>query len=229
MDAAPDPLAGTNWSAPATVRGFAASEPNAVLMRFAEGEAGRGAVRALDIGCGAGRNAVPLALGGWSVFGVDLSWPMLRAASKRADAAGASERATWMLAPMEALPVADRSVHLVIAHGIWNLAPSDEVFRRAVAEAARVARPGAGLFVFTFSRETLPPRVAPVRGQEYIFTKFSGRPQCFLTRDQLRDEMARVGFDRDPTVPWMEYNRRPGALPGGGPPVIHEAAFRRRA
>jgi hypothetical protein len=45
----------------------------------------------------------------------------------------------------------------VVAHGIWNLARTTTEFRRAIAEAARVARPGACLFVFTFSRTTLAP------------------------------------------------------------------------
>lgn len=72
-----DPLAGDNWSAPGTVSGFARSAPNPVLLRFAEMEAIRSpAARALDLGCGAGRNAVPLTASGWDVLGLDLSWPM---------------------------------------------------------------------------------------------------------------------------------------------------------
>lgn len=224
-----DPLAGSNWSAPATVSGFAQSGPNPVLMEFAGREAGRGATRALDVGCGAGRNAVPLALAGWQVVGLDLSWPMVRAAAERGAAAGVGRLAGWALAPMEALPVRDRSIDLVISHGIWNLAPSAAVFRRAVDEAARVARPGAALFVFTFSRDTLPPHLAPVPGEPFVFTEFSGQPQCFLTEDQLHEEMARVGFDADPGVPLTEYNRPPGTVSRqGGPPVIYEAAFRLR-
>lgn len=223
-----DPLAGTNWSAPATVRGFAGSPPNAVLMGFAEREADGGAGRALDLGCGAGRNAVPLATTGWQVLGVDLSWPMLRAASERGDAAGVSRRVAWVLAPMNALPVRDRSIDLIVAHGIWNLAPSARVFRRSVEEAARVARPGAALFVFTFSRNTFPAGVGPVSGEPFVFTEFSGQPQCFLTKEQLHDEMGRVGFEFDPAVPLTEYNRRPDADTLGGPPVIYEAAFRFR-
>jgi 2-polyprenyl-3-methyl-5-hydroxy-6-metoxy-1,4-benzoquinol methylase len=39
--------------------------------------------RALDIGCGAGRNAIPLARLGWNVVGTDLSWPLLCAAANR--------------------------------------------------------------------------------------------------------------------------------------------------
>jgi 2-polyprenyl-3-methyl-5-hydroxy-6-metoxy-1,4-benzoquinol methylase len=39
--------------------------------------------RAIDIGCGAGRNSVPLADLGWKVLGIDLSRPMLDAAQAR--------------------------------------------------------------------------------------------------------------------------------------------------
>jgi len=223
-----DPLAGSNWSAPGTVSGFARSAPNEVLLRFAAMEAIRSpAARALDLGCGAGRNAVPLAASGWNVLGLDLSWPMLVAASARGAEAGLVARLAWALAPMDRLPVADQSVDLIIAHGIWNLASSVELFRRGVDEAARVARPGAGLFVFTFSRNTLPADIAPVDGQPFVYTQFSGAPQCFLTDDELVEEMARVGFAPDPAVPLTEYNRRPEtAVAMSGPPVIYEAAFR---
>jgi len=223
-----DPLAGSNWSAPGTVIGFARSEPNPVLVRFAGQEASRRPEGcALDLGCGAGRNAVPLAASGWKVLGLDLSWPMLVAAAARGAEAGVAHRLAWALAPMERLPVADRSVDLIIAHGIWNLAASAALFRRSVDEAARVARPGAGLFVFTFSRNTLPAGIAPVDGQPFVFTQFSGAPQCFLTDEQLVQEMARVGFVPDPAVPMTEYNRRPGGVTAiAGPPVIYEAAFR---
>jgi len=114
----------------------------------------------------------------------------------------------------------------VIAHGIWNLASSAAVFRRAVREAARVAKPGAALFVFTFSRHTLPPDAEPVPGEPFVFTQFSGQPQCFLTEAQLIAEMGLAGFVREPAVPLREYNLpRPGSLPTGAP-VIYEAVFR---
>src|SRR5512134_516941 len=157
-----DPLAGTPWSAAVTVAGFARSVPNEVLMSFARHELQRsGGRRLLDLGCGAGRNAIPLAREGWNVLGTDLSWPMLRAAAERVEEERLGDRVRLALAPMDRLPVADRSLDLVVAHGIWNLARSAAEFRRAVAEAGRVARPGAGLFVFTFSRNTLPVAAAP--------------------------------------------------------------------
>jgi ubiquinone/menaquinone biosynthesis C-methylase UbiE len=198
-------------------------------MTFAEEELKRSmGGRVLDIGCGAGRNALPLARLGWNVVGTDLSWPMLCAAASRTHEQGLDARLLVVLSPMERIPARDRSFDLVVAHGIWNLARSAAQFRRAVDEAARVAKPGAGLFVFTFSRNTLPAQIAPVVGEPFVFTQFSGEPQCFLTEAQLNAELGRVGFVRDPSVPLHEYNLpKPGTLSTGRAPVIYEAAFRR--
>lgn len=221
-----DPLAGSAWSAPGTIAGFVQSPPNAVLMTFADQELRRGGRRALDIGCGAGRNAVPLARLGWHVTGIDLTWAMLCAAAQRVRDDQLGDRLRLVCAPLDVLPVRDSSCDLVIAHGIWNLARSAAEFRRAVREAARVAMPGAGLFLFTFSRSTLPPGARPVPGEPFVFTQFSGQPQCFLTEEQLVSELGVAGFVREPSVPLTEYNRpRPGSLPGRSP-AIYEAAFR---
>jgi SAM-dependent methyltransferase len=225
-----DPLSGSPWNAPETVAGFAQSSPNAVLMRFAQDELSRcGGGRALDLGCGAGRNAIPLARMGWDVVGIDLSRPMLEAAAKRSHDEGLDDGVKWVLAPMDAMPARDASFDLVIAHGIWNLARSGAEFRKALGEAARVSKPGAGLFVFTFSRNTLPPQTDPVRGESFVFTQFSGQPQCFLRSDQLVSELGAAGFAPEPAVPLTEYNRQgPGALQSGTSPVIYEAGFRRQ-
>ena len=223
-----DPLAGSPWSMEATVRGFARSLANETLMAFAAGEFAQAPrSRLLDIGCGAGRNAVPLAREGWHVLGTDLSWPMLEAAARRGMAEGADGRMRLALAPMDQLPVASRSVDLIVAHGIWNLAGSAAEFRRAVAEASRVAAPGAALFVFTFSRNTLEPDALPVDGEPFAFTQFSGAPQCFVTRDQLTAELGAAGFTLDDAIPFAEHNRPPeGTVHALRTPVLFEAAFR---
>lgn len=221
-----DPLAGSPWSQPQTVAGFAQSPPNERLMRIAAGELSRLACgRALDVGCGAGRNAVPLARAGWDVVGLDLSWPMLVAASTRARSGSAAIRVAQ--ATMDALPVRGCTIDLVIAHGIWNLAPATAVFRAAVREAARVARPGALCFVFTFSRHTLSPAALPAAGERFVFTQFSGTPQTFLTDAELVDEMAAAGFAPDPHVPLVEHNLPTTGAIGTGAPVIYEGGFRR--
>jgi hypothetical protein len=68
-----------------------------------------------------------------------------------------------------------------------------------------------------------------VEGESFVFTEFSGEPQCFLTAEQLVAEMGDAGFVPDPEVPLTEYNRPASGVRVSGPPVIYEAAFRRLA
>ena len=216
----------SQWSTPATVAGFVQSPPNRSLLEFAAVESARsGGRRIVDIGCGAARNALPLARGGWTVIGTDTSAPMLEAAAARLGVERLQGRLFLTTAAMDALPVTGRWADLVIAHGIWNLARSSDEFRRAVRDAARVARRDAALFLFTFSRSTLPPGAEPVVGEQFVFTQFSGEPQCFLTREQIVEELGAAGFTSDPMLPLEELNRPTGLVRASGP-VIFQGAFR---
>ena len=224
---APAAKQGSVWTAPETVAGFVQSPPNATLLRYAQSLGASRPLRVVDVGCGAGRNLVPLAQLGCRVVGVDLSRPMLAAAAERVRQEHLQDRVTLAAAAMHQLPVRWASADLIVAHGVWNLARSATELRSAIREAIRIARPGAGLFLFTFSRNTLPADARPVPGEPFAFTQFSGDPLTFLTAGQLAGELASAGFFPDPAVPLTELNTRPpGSLNAGGPPVIYEGAFR---
>jgi SAM-dependent methyltransferase len=215
------------WEDPRTVAGFTSAAPNANLLAFARRllERRPGAA-CLDLGCGAARNALPLAALGFRVTATDLSVPMLDAARARIDAESPGAAIELVHAPMAPLPFADAAFDLVVAHGIWNLARSGAEFRAAVAEGARVAKPGAGLFLFTFSRSTLPPGARPDAGETFVHSLWNGEPQCFLTADEVDAEMRAAGFEREPGTSLAEYNVRPAVARGaGGPPAIHEGTF----
>jgi SAM-dependent methyltransferase len=218
----------SSWDRPETVAGFTTAPPNPELLRFAALQLRRvGAGVALDLGCGAARNALPLASLGWQVMGVDSSLPMLREALRRVRDEPLEHRCHLVRAVMDRLPVKSRSCDLLVAHGIWNLATSGAEFRAALREAARVARPAAGLFVFTFSRTTLRDDARPAPGESFVFTDFSGEPQCFLREEQLIEELAQVGFGPDPEVPIVELNRpASNVLHASRVPVIYQGAFR---
>jgi ubiquinone/menaquinone biosynthesis C-methylase UbiE len=210
------------------VAGFTRTPPNAELLRFAETKlrlVGEG--WALDLGCGAGRNALPLARLGWRVLGLDLSEPMLEETGRRVREEERTRHCHLARSVMDRLPVRDRRCDLLVAHGIWNLARSGAEFRAAVREAARVARPGAALFVFTFSRATLADQARAIEGESFVFADFSGEPQCFLTAEQLTAELAAEEFAPDAALPLIELNRPPrNALTMAQAPVILQGAFR---
>jgi ubiquinone/menaquinone biosynthesis C-methylase UbiE len=162
------------------------------------------------------------------VVAVDLARPMLEAARRRVEAEGLAARVALVQARADRLPLAGASIDLVVAHGVWNLARSDAELRRALAEAARVARPGSGLFLFTFSRATLPPDATPVPGESFVFTQFAGEPQCFLTEEQLLEELGGAGFEKHPPGRLLECNRPlPGRALVRSGPVVYEGTFRR--
>lgn len=216
------------WTDRQTVAGFTSGGPNEVLIAFARRFRDVSPQPwCLDIGAGAARNSIPLASLGFHVVAADLSAPMIEAAQARLSAAPGPADVDLVLAPMQPLPFADRVFDLIVAHGIWNLARTSAEFRSAVAEAARVARPGAGLFLFTFSRRTLPPDAQPDAGEAFVYSSWNGEPQCFLTEAQVFEELERAGFVRDSPAPLTEYNApRPGDVRvGGGPPVIYEGTF----
>lgn len=96
--------------------------------------AGDGPGDALDAGMGPGRLCAALADHGWTVSGVDASAEMVDAARTRLPDA----RDRLLVAPIEALPFAERTFDLVTATGVLEYA----AVPAALAEIARVLRPG---------------------------------------------------------------------------------------
>jgi ubiquinone/menaquinone biosynthesis C-methylase UbiE len=95
----------------------------------------------LDVGCGYGRIAIPLAERGYSVVGLDISPNLLRAARREAGRRGVS--VPFNLGSMTAMPYPDAAFDAVIS--LWTafyevLLESEQV--AALSEMRRVLRPG---------------------------------------------------------------------------------------
>jgi SAM-dependent methyltransferase len=108
-----------------------AAEVNAVVERLGLAPG----ARLLDLCCGQGRHAVPLAQLGFQVTGLDLSRPLLDRAA--ALAAGQGRRVGLVEADMRRLPFADAQDELVLG------------------EVARVLRPGGRFLQELANREAL--------------------------------------------------------------------------
>ena len=132
--------------------------------------------RILDVGCGYGRIAVPLALAGHRVAGLDLSETMVRAAQTAAEAAGVS--IAFVVGSMTEMPYADSSFDGVLC--LWSafhelLHETEQ--EQALREMWRVLAPG-GLAIVEGALYTPPTEheiLAGERAGDTLRTKVNGR------------------------------------------------------
>jgi ubiquinone/menaquinone biosynthesis C-methylase UbiE len=112
----------------------------------------RGGERVLDVGCGSGGLLAEMARqhAGWqALVGFDLSPGMVA----KAIASSAGLAVCWFVGDAQALPFADAGFDVVMArHMLYHVPDID----RALAEAARVLRPGGRFLATTNSAHTMP-------------------------------------------------------------------------
>ncbi len=126
-------------------------------LRYADIQPGQ---TILDLGCGGGIDTVIAAWRtgpGGVVIGLDFLPEMLERTRQAVEEAGLGNVRT-LEGEMEAIPQPDDSVDLVISNGVINLSARKG---RAMAECARVLRPGGRLCVsdLTVDQDGLPPEV----------------------------------------------------------------------
>lgn len=119
------------------------SEASPSLMRFVVDQRARIGRSVLDLGCGRGRNLIPLVERGLDVVGIDLSSKGLEMASHELRRRGL--HAALVQGSSHALPFRSQSFDFVVAmgtihHNFWADIES------SFAEVARVLRPGRCLF-----------------------------------------------------------------------------------
>jgi SAM-dependent methyltransferase len=197
-------LAKSFWDSPENVARFAAREPDVRLAGLIREYTEPTAVRVLDLGCAAGRNAVLLAEKGFDVEALDSSAAMVAKTRERlAPLLGAAEAARRVrVGRMDDLGwAADESFQLVVALGVYHCAQSRAEWDRALAESARVLARGGSLLVSVFTPETdLTGRgIAAVAGEPNVYEGFESGWSVLVDAPTLDAELAR--HDLSPVVP----------------------------
>jgi ubiquinone/menaquinone biosynthesis C-methylase UbiE/uncharacterized protein YbaR (Trm112 family) len=158
------------------------------LGRWARRSLKRGS-RVLEIGCGSGRQTLPLAKLGVDVVALDLSESMLELARTKLASAGCADRADFIAASAEKMPICDSYFDGCIIYGsLHHFADPPEVLRKAAA----ALRPGGCFYM-------LEPHNSPVR---FIFDWLMRvRP---LWEEEAADEPL---FDEAQLRGWLEPHR----------------------
>ncbi|SBT48849.1 methyltransferase domain-containing protein [Micromonospora auratinigra] len=173
----------------------------------------------VDLGCGAGLLAPHLVGKGYRHVGVDLT----RSALVQAAAHGV----TVLNGDATAVPLADRCADVVSAGELLEHLPD---WRRAVAEACRLLRPG-GLLVLDTLNDTLLARLVAVEIGERLPTVPRGihDPRLFVDSRALVAEAARHGVELrlrgvrpafGGTLAWLLRRMRATDRPRGAEPRI---------
>jgi ubiquinone/menaquinone biosynthesis C-methylase UbiE len=153
----------------------------------------------LDLGSGAGLDALLAArrVGPEGrVYGLDMTEEMLVLARDHARRAGVSNVA-FVRGEMEALPLADASVDVIISNCVVNLSPDKD---RVLAEAFRVLRPGGRLAVADIVvRRPVDPEVR--RSVEAWIGCLAGA----LEEGDYRARLTRAGFREIALEPLRHY------------------------
>jgi len=162
--------------------------------------------RALDLACGAGRNAVWLARRGWRVTGVDFSDVALQAA--RGLAASARVDVEWIEADAVTWPAESRAYDLVAV--MYLQLPAAER-RAALARAAAAVQPGGTLLVVGHDLLNLTEGVGGPTQADVLFTPDDVVAEIggLVVEKSQRVRRAVEGAGRD-AIDTLVRARRPG-------------------
>ena len=181
----------------------------------------------LDVATGSGNVAIPAALAGAKVTGLDLTPKLLEVARERATEAGVEIE--FVEGDAEDLPYDDRSFERVTSCFGVMFAPRQDV---AAGELVRVARPGARIVVAAWTPEGLngrmfrtvgsympppPPELKPPvmwGNEDHVRGLFAAHGV------ELAFERHTVTFEHESAEAWLEHNER--LL---GPTIMAKAAL----
>lgn len=155
--------------------------------------------RVVDLGCGPGDVVVRLAraVPGLHVSAVDGSAEMIRLAREATAAAGLADRVTTLQGYIPGLPLPGHAFDAVLSKDLLHHLPDPAALW---AEAKRLGRPGAAVFVMDLFRPPSPEAarniVARVAGNEHPILQedFYNSLCAAFTVDEVREQLRQAGL-----------------------------------
>ncbi|HID22708.1 MAG TPA: class I SAM-dependent methyltransferase [Planctomycetaceae bacterium] len=161
--------------------------------------------RILDAGCGPGRHVIALNKAGYRAEGADLAEAMLDVARRNAAAAGVQTQ--WYSAAFSELAVKcpDNYDGLICLGNSLAASPDSAAVRAALANFARVLKPGGSLILQILNFPRLQreqpcvrgPRAIVHNGTEYLFLRVYHFERCRVAVTSITIWKGREGWQRE--------------------------------
>jgi SAM-dependent methyltransferase len=160
--------------------------------------------RALDVGCGTGRDSVYLARHGWAVTAIDGVPQALDAARRRAEAAGVEVKfVQGDVTALHTLGVGE-GYDFVLDRGCFH-GLGDDARESCAQGVTAVAAPGAGLLMFAFAPGRRGPAPRGISAEELM--RYFGRGwELISSEPDTEVQLARWLGNAEPT--WHRLKRR---------------------
>lgn len=132
----------------------------------------------LDAGCGPGVHSIRVARAGYHVYGIDRSLTMLEEARSRISSAGFGDRVELAQEDLTRLSFAEAAFDYVFSWGVIIHIPEVE---KALAELARIVRPGGKLALYVTNQAALDHKI------ERLARRLLRRPLIGMERRTMGD------------------------------------------
>ena len=187
------------WEDDEQVQKFAEREPDHRFIEIIKIYPEPQKITVLDLGCAGGRNTVILAEKDFQFRALDASAAMIRKTCQRVSALiGPEKAAEWVrqgsMDDLSSFP--DQFFDFIIALGVYHNALSQAQWDRALAESARVIKPGGRVLVSNFGPDSQPEGLPliPHKNEPNVYDGFGPSPLYLIDAVSLDREMERFGF-----------------------------------
>lgn len=175
------------WNNSKIVRLFSTDRPSTELKKLLKTYGSPGKTKALDLGCGGGRNTRLLVDLDFDTYACDLYTEMLKETRKKIASRWtfAKRQKRIVRASIIDLPYKNNFFDLIVSNGVYHQAHSLHAYEKALEESARVLKPGGLLYLNVFTDKLITQDLITIAKNRCVYLTKDGLKMTLLSRKKI--------------------------------------------